>query len=111
MLYGPRVFPCVSARVENGAHRSHQHAGNDADDDAFARGFSVCAQFAVSFAVEYYGDYCAEHSGAQHRHVAALLLHEAEDRADDQRDADGYREGDGQAGHVYRCHQQQDSPD
>jgi len=108
--YGDAVgAESISVREGAGGKRrpqAHQRAGDYADDDAFARGFSVGAEFAVGFAVEDDGDDGAEDAGAQHHYVAASLLDEAEDGADYQRDADGYGEGDGESGHVNRGDEQ-----
>src|SRR5580704_13195455 len=79
----------------------HQHTGDDANHDAVARnGFVGAGKFAVRATVVNHGDHGADYTGGEHRQVTLALLHVAEHGAHDQRDPDGHRKGDREAGHV-----------
>src|ERR1700674_3861128 len=87
--------------------KPHQNAGDDAGNDALPRDGAVyLREVAVGFAVQSDGNHRAKDAGSEHAGVALWLQNVAGDDADDQRDADGNRKGDGQTGHINASYEQ-----
>src|SRR5690242_5369203 len=101
----------VAARHGAGDERrpqSHQDAGDDAGDDALlGDGAVYVGEVAVGLPIEHDRDYRAKYAGSKHAGVPFGLQNVAGDHAHDQRDADGNREGNGQAGHINASDEQQ----
>src|SRR5216683_3548296 len=81
---------------DEGRPKSHQDARDDAGDDALLGDGAVYAgKVAVGFAVEHNRNHRAEYTGSEHARMPLRLQNVAGDNANDQRDTDGNREGDG----------------
>lgn len=85
---------------DEGSEGSHEKAGDDADDDAFAGDGAVgaAAEVGVGAADEDDGEQGEGDSGGKQREAAFGLDGVAEDDSFNERDADGEREGDGESG-------------
>src|SRR6266852_2234535 len=81
--------------------KPHQDARDDTGDDALlGDGAVYVGKVAVGFAIQNDRNDRAEYTSGEHARVPLRLQNVAGDNAYYERDADGNREGDGQAGHV-----------